>query len=298
MERRIWLFLRTLAIDVCGNIDHPGQRHSDRWILLVFLWAVIHNRPVSWACQTANWPADLRPMDLPSQPTMSRRLRSPVFLWVLALVLERLGSIPPAPEPPEPTAKGFRHGLVKVLDGLPLRVGGLSKDPNARLGRSAGGWFRGYKLYALWGYAPAPLAWSIHSANRSESTEANGLIGCLKGFGYVLGDAVYDCNRLYDLALSHGHQLIAPKKRKSLGLGHHRQSAARLHGIGLQGTPYGRNLYAKRPLIERHFSELTNCQGVSMLPGWVRTQHRVVIWIGAKLILNAVRAILRTRLAA
>lgn len=297
MERRIWLFLRDLATDVCAGIDHPGLRYSDRWILLVYLWAVVHNRPVSWACRVPNWPAQLRPVELPSQPTMSRRLRAPAFLWTLALLLERLGTGPPAPGPSDPTDRGFRHGLVKVLDGLPLRVGGMSKDHDARTGFGAGAWFRGYKLHALWGHGPAPLAWSVRPANVSESTVANGLLGHLEGFGYVLGDAIFDCNRLYEVAQEHGHQLIAPKKRKSVGLGHHRQSSARLHGLELLENPYGRDLYAKRSLIERHFAELASLQGVSMLPACVRTPHRVVIWIGAKLAVNAVRTILQHRLA-
>lgn len=298
MERRIWIFLRDLATDVCARIDHPGLRYSDRWILLVYLWAVVHNRPVCWACRAPNWPAELRPVELPSQPTMSRRLRSPAFLWTLALLLERLGAGPPAPGPSDPTARGCRHGLVKVLDGLPLRVGGMSKDRDARTGRGAGGWYRGYKLHALWGRGPAPRAWSVRPANASESTVADGLLARLEGFGYVLGDAIFDCNRLYDAALGRGHQLIAPKKRKGPGLGHGRQSPARLHGLELLDDPYGRDLYAKRSLIERHFAELAGLQGVSMLPGWVRTPQRVVAWIGAKLVVNAARAILRQRLVA
>jgi hypothetical protein len=298
MERQIWIALRDLATEVCADIDHPGRQYSERWILLVYLWAVVNNRPVSWACRPAHWPADLRPINLPSQPTMSRRLRSPVFLWALALLLERLGAGPPAPRPSDPTTRADQHGLVKVLDGMPLRVGGMSKDRDARTGFGAGAWFRGYKLHALWGYGSAPLAWSVRPANVSESTVADGLLGRLEGFGYVLGDAIFDCNRLYEVAHTHGHQLIAPKKRKSEGLGHHRQSPARLHGLALLNDRYGKELYAERSLIERHFSDLANCQGISMLPSWVRTPHRVVIWVGAKLAVNAVRTILRQRLVA
>jgi len=295
MERQTWLVARDLAREVCSRIEHPGVRYSDRWILLVYLWAVIHDRPVSWACRPANWPADLRPIDLPSQPTMSRRLRSPAFLWVLALMLERLGAGPPAPGGPGPARRGFRQGLLKVVDGLPLRVGGFSRDRAARTGRGAGGWYRGYKLHALWGSAPAPLAWAVRPANESESTVARRLLAHLDGFGYVLGDAIFDGNALYDIAMEHGHQLIAPKKRKGTGLGHHRQSPARLHGLELQQTPYGLDLFAQRPLIERHFGDLTARQGVSMLPHWVRTPERVVPWIGAKLIVNAIVSLPRYR---
>ncbi|WP_337175445.1 transposase [Paludisphaera sp.] len=266
MERQTWLYIRALAVDVCSKIEHPGVRYSDRWILLVYMWAVVHDRPVYWACRPRNWPADPRPVRLPSQPTMSRRLRSPAFLWVLALMLERLGGGSPAPGGPGPARRAFRQGLLKVVDGLPLRVGGFGKDRSARTGRGAGGWYRGYKPHALWGSAPAPLAWSVRPANESESTVARGLLARLDGFGYVLGDSIFDCNALYDAAMERGHQLIAPKKRRGAGLGHHDQSEARLRGLELLETPYGRSLYAERALIERHFGDLTSRQGVSMLP--------------------------------
>ena len=291
MERLAWLRIRELATEVCSGIDHPGFRYSDRWIFLVYMWAVLHDRPVYWACQASHWPSDLRPVDLPSQPTMSRRLRSPVFLWVLALMLERLGASPPDPGGPGPASRAFRQGLIKTIDGLPLRVGGFSKDRSARTGRGAGGWYRGYKLHALWGAAPAPIAWAIRPANESESTIARRLLRRLEGFGYVLSDAIFDCNDLYDIALEHGHQLVAPKKRKG-GLGHCRQSDARIHGLELLETPYGQDLYAKRTRIEEHFGELTSRQGVAMLPQWARTFKRITVWIEAKLIVNAVMSLL------
>lgn len=297
MERPIWLRLRAIATAVCSAIDHPGVRYSDRSILLVYGWAAIHDRPVSWACRPRNWPADLRPVELPSQPTMSRRLRSPAILWALALILERLGGPHPAPQPPD-APRGPAHGLIKAIDGLPLRVGGFSRDAAARHGRGAGGWYRGYKLHALWGGAPAPLAWSVRPADVSESTEADRLLPHLEGFGYVLGDAIFDCNRLYDAAIARGHQLISPKKCKGTALGHGRQSPARLDGLALLARPYGRGLYAQRSLIERHFSDLTSCGGVSMLPHWVRTPPRVAAWIGMKLIANAIRDMIRSRLTA
>jgi hypothetical protein len=298
MERQRWLCFRDIATEVCSAIDHPGVCFSDRRILLVYAWAVIHDRPVSWACRPSSWPPDLRPIELPSQPTMSRRLRSPAVLWCLALILERLGGLHPDPQPPQGARPVPGHGLIKVLDGLPLRVGGFSKDARARYGRGAGGWYRGYKLHALWGGGLVPLAWSVRSADISESTEADRLLPHLEGFGYVLGDAIFDCNRLYDAAIGRGHQLIAPKKRKGTTLGHSRQSPQRLHGLDLLGTPYGRWLYAKRSLIERHFGDLTSCGAVSMLPHWVRTPPRVVVWIAMKLIVNAIRNMIRSQLTA
>jgi hypothetical protein len=214
MERKLWTRLYPIVVAVCQRISHPQVAHTDRWILLVYFWAVLHDRATAWACQRINWPDDLGPARLPSQPTMSRRLRTPHIQWALALILEHLRGDPD-------------QGLLKCIDGKPLPVGGASKDPDAHWGRGTRGAMKGYKLFALWGPGPVPLAWEVRSADRSESTEADRLIPHLGGCGYLLGDAIYDCNRLYDLAMRHNHQLIAPPKRPGKGLGHCSQSPHR-----------------------------------------------------------------------
>lgn len=118
MERELWTRLDPIVTAACQRISHSKVSFSDRWILLVYFWAVIHDRPTSWACVTENWPADLRPARLPSQPTMSRRLRSPHIQWALALVMEELRGDPSV-------------GLLKCIDAKPLPVGGDSRDPDA-----------------------------------------------------------------------------------------------------------------------------------------------------------------------
>lgn len=247
-------------------------------VLAVFFWAVIHDRPVSWACDQANW--DRRPFRLPSQPTMSRRLRQPDVLALLARV-ERAPEVTGSCEPT----------CVKCIDGKPLAVGGCSHDHDARWGHGAGGIVRGYKFFAIWGRGPIPLAWQIAAMNVSEEHMATKLIPQLSGDGgYLLGDSIYDVNRLYDLALANGHQLVAPKKRKGTGLSHRRHSPARLHSIELLATPFGQELYRLRTRIERNFGNLTNFgSGLSPLPAWVRRPHRVEIWVRAKMIASALR---------
>lgn len=286
MERELWTRLDPIVTAACQRISHSKVSFSDRWILLVYFWAVIHDRPTSWACVTENWPADLRPARLPSQPTMSRRLRSPHIQWALALVMEELRGDPSV-------------GLLKCIDAKPLPVGGDSRDPDARWGRGTHTLFKGYKLYALWGPGPVPLAWEVRSANHAESTEADRLIPHLAGVGYLVGDAAYDGNRLYDLAMAHEHQLIAPPKRRGKGLGHQRQSPNRLRGLKLLASPFGRALYAARGDIERDFGHLTSFGGgLSGLPSWVRRSGRVGMWVEAKLVVNAVRDLLNQRLTA
>jgi Transposase DDE domain len=279
MERKLWTRLYPIIVATCQRISHSGVLFSDRWILLVYFWAVIHDRPTSWACQQTNWPDDLRPVRLPSQPTMSRRLRTAHVHWALALIMEQLRGDPAA-------------GLLKFIDAKPLPVGGASKDPDAHWGRGTRVLFKGYKLFALWGPGPVPLAWEVRSADRSESTEADRLIPHLGGGGYLLGDAIYDCNRLYDLAMSHEHQLIAVPKRPGRGLGHCRQSPYRLRGLALLASPFGQELYEARSQIERDFAHLTSFGGgLSGLPSWVRRSGRVGTWVEAKLIINGIRAL-------
>ena len=188
MERKLWTRLYPIIVASCQRISHPRVLFSDRWILLVYFWAVIHDRPTSWACQRLNWPDDLCPARLPSQPTMSRRLRTPHIPWALALILEQPRGDPAA-------------GMLKFIDVKPRPVGAASKDPEAPWGRGTRTTIKGSKLLALWGLGPVPRAWEVRSADRSESTEAGRLIPHLSGGGDLLGDAISDCNRLDDLAM-------------------------------------------------------------------------------------------------
>ena len=59
-----------------GWVQFKNELPADRAVL-VWFWAVIHDRPVSWAIQKGNWPLHQRRRRLPSATTMSRRLRSP-----------------------------------------------------------------------------------------------------------------------------------------------------------------------------------------------------------------------------
>src|SRR5687768_3453685 len=138
MEGELWEAVYRLILEEASK--RPRQRrvqYSDAWVLGVFFWAVVHDRPVCWACDERNW-ADghRRWRELPSDGRMSERLRTLSVLQLLAAVLDRLASLAPP-----------SRALVRAVDGKPLPVGGYSKDRDARRGRSAAGcWERGYKL--------------------------------------------------------------------------------------------------------------------------------------------------------
>lgn len=137
MERERWLRLYQLACELSRGWCF-GHRYSVACIGGVYLWAVVHDRPTSWACQNSNWPTDLRVGPLPSQPTMSRRLRSRAVQELLK-VLENALKIATSP-PPEAES-------TLVIDAKPLPIGNYSKDRDAKWG--ARRWGPSQRLQAL-----------------------------------------------------------------------------------------------------------------------------------------------------
>lgn len=273
MERELWLSLYALAYR-CEPSDWRGL-YRPSWIVGVFLWAVIHDRPVVWACEAMNWPEPPQ-WPLPSQSTMSRRLRSPVVKHLLDAMVAALR---------EPETS-----WIKMVDAKPLPVGGHSKDPDAKWGRGVRNFIKGYKFYAIWGSGSLPLAWDVAAARISEQRMALTLIPTLREGGYLLGDSLYDINKLYDAAGQTGHQLIAPRKRPKAGLGHCSHSPHRLRAIELLNSHFGQALYANRNRIEQRFAQLTNfAGGLAPLPNWVRRLHRVKQWLTGKLLIHAIR---------
>jgi len=67
MERERWLLMYRAAL----RLDKTSCRglFSAAAILGVFFWAVLHDRPVCWACRADNWPLGLWRYALPSQST-------------------------------------------------------------------------------------------------------------------------------------------------------------------------------------------------------------------------------------
>jgi len=285
MERELWLLLYHMAL-VCDKLSKA--RYRPAVIVGVYAWAVLHDRPVCWACDRRNWPENLFQEScfcLPSQATMSRRLGRPETEQVLdqasALLVE-----------------AWAFCWIKIIDAKPLPIGGFSKDGDARWGRGVKALNKGYKFYAIWGAGPMPLVWGLAAMNVSESTMARQLLALLEGAGYLLGDSMYDSNTLYALANQHGHQLVAPRKKPGTALGHRRHTPQRLRALDLLQTSFGKALFAHRTHIERNLGWLTSCAGgLAPLPAWVRRFHRVRLWVYLKLILNALRRIPTTTLA-
>lgn len=273
MERELWKQLYCVVVRLDNGWTNGFYRASE--IVVVFLWAVIHDRPTSWACDRRNWGSD-PPAALPSQSTMSRRLRTAPIRKLLDDVEAALGG-------------SVRHWWLQWMDSKPLTVGSYSKDPDARYGRAAKGFARGYKLHTYWGRGPLPSIWCIEPMNVGDSVAARKLARYLPGEGYLVGDSQYDSNPLYAVAAP-DHQVVAPQKRPGKGLGHRRHHPARLRSLELLTKPFGQALLRARKQIERDFGCLTNFgAGLSPLPNWVRRIHRVHLWVQAKLLINALR---------
>jgi hypothetical protein len=279
MERKLWKTLYGLA-RVLGK--RWGEwRYAASDILAIYFWAVLHDRPTSWAANSKNWPHDLRPKWFASQSTLSRRLRRPATVELLTAVEEHLLAL---------VAVG--SCLVRIIDGKPLAVSNVSKDPDTGYGRGAGGNQKGYKLHAVWGTGPMPMAWALAPMNVSEKTMARHLIPTLPGGGYLLGDSQHDANPLYNLASEAGFQLVAKKTkdRGRGGLGHRRQSLGRLRSIELLKTPFGRGLSNYRNTIESRFGAWVSFGGgLGPLPAWVRRFSRVRNWIQVKILISGAR---------
>jgi Transposase DDE domain len=279
MERELWQALYLLAVGLDKRVGR--WKYSTAEIVVVYFWAVLHDRPTSWATDPAEWPADLQPPRLPPQSTLCRRLKQGDAVDLMTAIEQQLLML-----------LHLGQHWIHVLDGKPLAVSPISHDRDAAWGRGARSMQKGYKVHAVWNGGPLFTTWALAPMNMSEKTIARRMMESLVGGGYLLADSQYDANYLYDAAEKAGFQLVAWKtpSRGKGGLGHRRNSSSRLRSIELLATRFGTKLYRERNNIERQFGVLASTGGIlGPLPSWVRRFHRVRHWVQAKLILNAIR---------
>ncbi len=280
-----------------ASFAHAGRRKreqfTDAWVIMVYLWSVINDRPVCWACDARNWPDKLLDGNtLPSDSTMSSRLRTVGVLQLMERLLTAITDAMPVP-------------LVKTIDSKPLLVGAYSKDRDAKRGRLATRQFaRGYRLHAVC-HGRAVRTWLVASLNENDSTIGPKLLDKLEGGGgYGVGDNAYDTNDCHGSAASAGHQLVAParfKNRHVRDAKHNRPE--RLRALDLLASPletacgepnaFGIALYNAREPAESCFGELS-MRGLNYLPAWVRGPRRVALFTAAKLTLHAQRCLERS----
>jgi hypothetical protein len=281
MEHQLWKSIVALLVTLGNKPPSARFDFSDERIVQVFYWAVIHDRPISWASSRKNWPIHLRRQRVPSNSTMSRRLRTAPVRKLLDALEQRVV----APKKP---------GLFWVIDGKPLVIGGASHDRQAGFGRAVRGKARGYKIHAIVG-REGIAAWRVAPMNMDERVMAARLVRSTTIQGYLVADSNYDSNPLHDVCDQLDElQLITPRRfGKSHGLGHHYHSPSRLRSIERTENPFpefANQLLHDRDLIERSYGNLVNWGGgLTTLPPWVRTHRRVHRWAQAKLVLSTLR---------
>jgi hypothetical protein len=291
MEAKLYRVVYRFVMSIAHARRGKRQQFSDYTIVLVYLWSVLHQRPVNWACDPCNWPATLeRP--LPSDTTMSRRLKSLGVLQLLERVLTAAAELTPVPP-------------VKLIDSKPLLVGAYSKDRggfastrDAKRGRLAANQMaRGYRLHAL-SHGRVVRFWTLAPMNQHDSKVASRLLDRLEGWGYAVGDNAYDTNDLHVLTAGRNHQLIAPAQPKSRHVRDpQHNNVHRLHALDVLASPlefagqpdrFGVALYNQREAIESGFGEMT-MMGLDHLPAWVRGPRRVARWTAGKILLYLIR---------
>jgi hypothetical protein len=287
MEGELWKEIyRVVMVVGKKHASRKGCTYTDAEIVLVHLWAVLHDRPTEWATIMENWRGSGRHPRLPSSSTMSRRMPTTSVQALLQSVEQHLRDLSPADS-------------YRFIDGKPLPIGGCTQDRDAAYGRAAGCHATGYKLYVIAENSRGFVAWAVHPMNRHEASVAPELMAQLDHPGYLIGDNAYDSNHLYEEASKRQTQLLAPRRKTAQSLGHIRHSPGRLKAMELIQKPFGKQLLHQRDAIERLFGQLTTIHcGLGPLPNWIRGLPRVRNWVRGKMIIFAALRHLRRRAAA
>ena len=293
MEAKLYAALYKLV----SSLAHPRRkrcRFNDRIIVMVYLWSVLFDRPVCWACDQDNW-FGKNDFELPSDTTMSRRLRTPSVLQLIERALAA-GSELFGPAP-----------LLKQMDSKPMYVGPYTKDKDAKSGRVAQGKMAcGYRLHTL-NHGRNVKFFQIAPMSEHDSAVAPALLDHLEGGGYVAADNAYDNNDLHKKSADKNHQLVAPARACNKGVRDTKYNCPqRLRALDMLDSPlekcglepkFGKELYNGRQPVESGYGGLT-MQGLHYLPAWARGPRRVALWAAGKVLLHTLRCAIRQRLTA
>jgi len=290
MDREIWTKVMDAVDRAIAKLKPPGRKptYPHRLIAGMYFWSVWRDRCLSWACDHAHYGDLFRPRKLPSISRFSRRVKATVHQQILQLVHADLA------------ASGLASPVL-YLDGKPLTVSAVSKDPDARGGHISGGYAKGYKLHAIVTEDRRIAVWSVTALPVAEQSVALALCPHLPATppeALVLADSNYDSAPLHKALGAGDRCLLAPLKAQQRvkngqhhpvtlrQMGPHRREAVAVDKAcpGLKAM-----LLRQRNKIEGVFSELSLVGLLSALPGFVRRLDRVRRWTGAKIILYHAR---------
>lgn len=297
MDREIWGIVMTSIKRAARAVERDlggcrAPRYPNWLVVAMYVWAVWHDRTLSWACDRAHYTGLFRPRGrLPSVSQFSRRVKSDACDAVLRRVHDALAE----------------RGLLSeagYLDGKALPVGPVSKDRQATRGKVCGGFAKGYKLHAFVTERRRIAVWGLTGLHVAEQSAAAALLPHVAPL--LTPDAVLMLDSNYDSAPLHkgvagplGVCLLHPLKgqRRVGPEGHHpvtwrQMGATRRELVRCWDERPGltRLVLKARDTIERVFGVLTcTAGGLAPLPAWVRTLPRVRRWVGVKIILYNAR---------
>lgn len=287
MDRDMWTVLTCAAAVACRRLRKPRRRFefADRLIILMWLWTVLHDRPLCWACRRDSYSGLFRPRRLPSVSQFCKRLKTRRFARIRLRLHEVL------------SARG-RAELLSFIDGKALVINDYSTDPDARNGIASGKFHFGYKLHARASDRGFIVEYRVLALNAGEQNNARRLLKHMRPGSLVMGDANYDSHHLYTAVTARGGRLLTRMKGRSRqGKNLIRMGPARREALE---TWQSNRLLCERALrlrdgIERRFAHLTSFGGgMGPLPAWVRRLARVRLWVDAKIAVYHARLLART----
>lgn len=282
MEGRLWTIVLSLLPPAAKELGR--YMYDTRTILMVGLWAILHDRPACWACDAKNWSGCRHPKKLPDPSTVSRRWRA-----------ERLQA-----EANEVQRRALAQlsdpGSYAAMDGRSLPVARHSKDPEARSGRGTGGMAKGYKLHAVVNTEGAFSAFVVESLNVGEAKVARTLLRRLPAkVKRLVADTNYDSMPLRRAAQRVGCRLYTPLRNGRVG---RRRQPERVHMWRLLRRRVGQRLLKWRNHVDRCFGQLSNFScGYKGLPNWCRGLARVRRWLWGKVLFYHAFLLVKRRFA-
>lgn len=146
--------------------------------------------------------------------------------------------------------------VISMKEGIVPRSG---IDRDAKWGRSrTKGWLFGYKLHMICSTDPTsrvvPLSADVTTANISDKPAYPELVSSLlpetlKKIHYVVADPGFDGQKLYDLSMTKGFQLVCPVRRYK-NTPEKRRKLVEFYESALGQVIYSRRKISIEPLIE------------------------------------------------
>lgn len=283
MERAQWKVLCGVLRRACRSARPPKRaRYSDYLVARLYFWAVLHDRPMTWAVGRDHYTRWFRPRKVPSVSQLNRRVAADRFQAILQRAHERLAA-----------ARGAVDTLY--VDGKPVNVSPVSGDRDARPGQIG----RGYKLHAVVTNERRIPVFCVLPLNRHEMPVARAMLARLPGGPLlppgtvVLADGNYDAADLHKDVDARGGVLVTrPRGRARHPVTRRQMGRARRALIDLWDRAPGlmERVYRQRAAVERVFGRLACTPGLlGPLPPSVRGLARVRRWVGAKICLYHAR---------